>query len=167
MKTNSPFRFLAMSIALFLFTAFIFCINGHALAERKKPDTDGAKQAVISMYEFIATKDLSDSLTFNQWTTFFTSDFLWLGSKGEAPNPMGKDGFKGYRGAFKTIRANFDGITIDRVDASGDLAYVVYHFHEVVTSLKTNEVVRDVMTSAVVTLKREKGKWKIAFLAYA
>jgi hypothetical protein len=47
------------------------------------------------------------------------------------------------------------------------LAYVVYHFHEVVTSLKTNEVVSDGLTSAIVTLKKdETGKWRIAFIAY-
>ncbi len=99
-----------------------------------------AKQAVLSMYDFIATKDLTDSLTFNQWTTFFTRDFIWIGAQGKAPSPMGKDGFKGYRGAFKTIKATFDGMTVDHVDTSGDLAYVVYRFHEVVTSLKTKEV---------------------------
>ena len=80
---------------------------------------------------------------------------------------MDKDGFTVYRGAFKSIKANFVGITIDYVDASCHLAYVSYHFHEVVTNVKTNEVVNDVLYSALVTLKKdEAGKWKIAFLVY-
>lgn len=170
MKLNYPFRFLTVSVVLCLLSSITSFSNVKAttLAEDEiKKGAEDAKQAVLFMYDFIATKDLSDSLTFNQWTTFFTSDFLWIGSQGQAPNPMGKDGFKSYRGAFKTIKASFDGVTVDHVEASGYLAYVVYRFHEVVTSLKTNEVVKDAMTSAVVTLKKDaKGKWKIAFLAY-
>ena len=130
-------------------------------------DSDGAKQAVLSMYDFVMTKDLSDSPTFNQWTSFFTSDFLWSGSKGKPPIQMGKDGFSGYRAAFKSIKASYDGITIDYVDASCNLAYVSYHFHEVVTKLKTNEVDHELLVSALVTLKKdESGKWKITFLVY-
>ena len=130
-------------------------------------DSDGAKQAVLSMHDFVMTKDLSDSLTFNQWTSFFTSDFLWSGSKGQPPIEMGKDGFKGYRGAFKNIKASYDGITVDYVDASCNLAYVSYHFHEVVTTIKTNEVDHELLVSALVTLKKDtSGNWKIAFLVF-
>lgn len=130
-------------------------------------DSDAAKQAVLSMHEFVMTQDLSDSLTFNQWTSFFTSDFLWGGSKGQPPK-MGKDVFKGYRVAFKSIKASYDGITIDYVEASDNLAYVSYHFHEVATTIKTNEVDHEVSYSALVTLKKdEAGKWKLAFLVFA
>ena len=131
-------------------------------------DSEGAKQTVLSMHDFVMTKDLSDSLTFNQWTSFFTPDFLWSGSKGQPPIQMGKDGFKGYRAAFKSIKASYDGITIDYVDASCNLAYVSYHFHEVVTTLKTNEVDHEVLISALVTLKKDDaGKWKIAYLVFS
>jgi ketosteroid isomerase-like protein len=169
MKMNSSVKFLTLSIALSVAGSLASCTDTpKAPAEAVIiNDTEDVKQAVLAMYEFVGTQDLSDSLTFNQWTSFFTSDFLWIGAKGTPPTAMGKDGFKGYRGAFKTIKATFDGITIDHVDTSGDLAYVVYHFHEVVTSLKTNEVVSDGLTSAVVTLKKdETGKWRIAFVAY-
>jgi ketosteroid isomerase-like protein len=87
---------------------------------------------------------------------------LYLQSVALAPFP-----FEAYRGVFKTNKLNVDGMAIDRADASGDLAYVVFHFHEVLKTIKTNEVVVDVSHSAVATLKKDAaGKWKMAFLGY-
>ena len=65
------------------------------------------------------------------------------------------------------IKVNYKGLVIDRVETSGDLAYILYHFQEVATSIKTNEVVNDVFFSAVAILKKSTaGTWKIAVLGY-
>jgi hypothetical protein len=154
-------RLIILFISLGLLTACQQDKPTNSTNEGSTPtDSEGAKQAVLSMHDFVMTKDLSDSLTFNKWTSFFTNDFLWSGSKGLPPIKMGKDGFKGYRAIFKDIKASYDGITIDYVDASCNLAYVSYQFHEVVTVIKTNEVDHEVLISALVTLKKdEAGKW--------
>jgi ketosteroid isomerase-like protein len=168
MKVTTCILSLAVSIVLCFTGTFISCNDAgkSSLAEvATKSDTTGAKQALISMYDFVVTKDLSDSLIFNQWMSFFTKDVLWMSSKGQAPGPVD---FTGYRGVFKNNKAFIDKLIIDRVDASGGLAYVLYHFHEVVKTIKTNEVVADNTYSALVTLKKDaSGKWMIALIAYA
>jgi ketosteroid isomerase-like protein len=131
-----------------------------------KIDSIAAKQTVLSMHEAVMTRDLSDSLTFNKWTDFFTSDFLYMESEGKPPIQMGKVGYKPIREAFKSIKINYDDIIIDYVDASCDLAYVAYHFHGTVTTIKTNES-QDISRSALVVLRKNKeAEWKIAYQSF-
>ena len=167
MKANFHSRFLAVAMALYLLGTLPSCnsAGNTSLANKlQKSDTAEVRQAVKSFYDFIMTKDLSDSLVFNQWMSMLTNDVVWLSAKGVAPSPVD---FGGYRNIFKNNKAYFDQLTIDRVDASSELAYVLYHFHEVVKAIKTNEVVADDLYSAVVALKKDAtGKWKIALLRY-
>ncbi len=161
---NAKIRFLFLAIGL-----LIGCQQNKSddspTIDTTQADKDEAKQALISVYDFMNRSDLSGSLTYNKWPSFFTDDILFIASKGQAPNPFP---FDMYRGAFKTLKASYDGITIDRVDASGDLAYVLYHFHEVVKKIENGEVVKDSLISGVVTLKRDAtGKWKIAVIGYS
>jgi ketosteroid isomerase-like protein len=129
-------------------------------------DSVAAKQTVLSMHDAIMTRDLSDSLTFNKWTDFFTSDLLYMESDGKPPIQMGKVDFKPTREAFQSIRINYDEIIIDYVDTSCDLAYVAYHFHGTVTTIKTNES-EDISRSALVILRKNKEtKWKIAYQSF-
>lgn len=88
---NFLFRFPAVHIALCFSGTFTSCNNANktSLAEvATKTDMAEAKQALISMYDFVMTKDLSDSLIFNQWVSFFTNDVVWMSSKGQAPDPV-------------------------------------------------------------------------------
>ncbi|WP_027076379.1 Cif family virulence factor [Maribacter antarcticus] len=131
-----------------------------------KIDSVNIKQVVLSMHDAVMTRDLSDSLTFNKWTDFFTSDFLYMESEGKPPIQMGKVDFKPIREAFKSIKINYDEIIIDYVDASCDLAYVAYHFHGTVTTIKTNES-QDISRSALVILrKNKKAEWKVAYQSF-
>lgn len=161
---NSKIRFLFLAIGLLLGCQQNKSADSPQI-DAAKTDKEDAEQALISVYDFINKSDLSDSLTYNKWPSFFTDDILFISSKGQAPNPFP---FDMYRGVFKTVKASYDGITIDRVDASGDIAYVLYHFHEVVKKIENSEVVKDTLISAVVTLKKDAtGKWKIAVIGYS
>jgi ketosteroid isomerase-like protein len=118
------------------------------------------------MHDAAMTRDLSDSLIFDQWTDFFTSDFLYGESEGKPAIQMGKDGFKLIREAFKSIRISYDEIIIDHVDASCELAYVSYHYHATVTTIKTNET-QDISRSALVILRKNKtAEWKVAYQSF-
>lgn len=131
-----------------------------------KIDSIDVKQVVLSMHDAVMTNDLSDSLTFNQWTDFFTSDFLYEGSEGKPPVQMGKVDFKPIREAFKSIKINYDEIIIDNVDTSCDLAYVTYRFHGTVTTIKTNES-KDISRTAIVFLRKNKEEeWKVAYQSF-
>ncbi|WP_156125401.1 hypothetical protein [Cellulophaga sp. Hel_I_12] len=120
-----------------------------------KIDSFAVAQVVLSMLDVAMTKDLSDSLVFNQWTDFFTSDFLYGESEGKPALEMGKDGFKLIREAFKNIKINYDEIIIDHVEASSDLAYVSYHYIATVTTIKTNET-QGISRSALAILRKIK-----------
>lgn len=131
-----------------------------------KIDSVAVKQAVLSMHDAVMTRDLSDSLTFDKWTDFFTSDLLYMDSEGKPPIQMGKVGFKPIREAFKSIKINYDEIIIDYVEASFDLAYVAYHFNGTVTTIKTNET-QEISRSALVILRKNKeAEWKIAYQSF-
>jgi ketosteroid isomerase-like protein len=131
-----------------------------------KIDSISVKQAVLSVHDAVMTRDLSDSITFNKWTDFFTSDLLYMESEGKPPIQMGKMGFKPIREAFKSIKINYDEIIIDYVDASCDLAYVAYHFQGTVTTIKTNES-QDISRSALIILRKNKeAEWKIAYQSF-
>ncbi|MFT6929466.1 MAG: ketosteroid isomerase-like protein [Sediminicola sp.] len=131
-----------------------------------KIDSVDVKQVVLSMHDAVMTNDLSDSLTFNQWTDFFTSDFLYMQSEGKPAIKMGKIGFKDMREAFKSIKISYDEIIIDYVDSSCDLAYVSYHYKAIATTIKTNES-QDISSSALLILKKnDAAEWKIAYLVF-
>jgi ketosteroid isomerase-like protein len=158
-----------LSLLLVVIVFFSGCRQSQSTDSPKedviKTAKDEAKRALLSVYDFINTNDLSDSLTFNKWPSYFTKDILFISSNGKAPNPFP---FDMYRGIFKTLKVSYDQMTIDRVDASGDLAYVLYHFHELAKKIETGEVVKDALISAVVTLKKDAaGKWKIAVIGYS
>ena len=131
-----------------------------------KIDSVAVTQVVLSMLDAAMTTDLSDSLTFDQWTNFFTSDFLYGESGGKPAIEMGKDGFKLTREAFKDSRINYDEITIDYVDASCDLAYVSYHYNATVTTIKTNETQGISNTALAILRKNKAGAWKVAYQSF-
>ena len=130
-----------------------------------KIDSVAVTQVVLSMLDAAMTTDLSDSLIFNQWTNFFTSDFLYGESEGKPAIEMGKDGFKLIREAFKDIKINYDETTIDHVAASCDLAYVSYHYNATVTTIKTNET-QGISRTALAILRKNKAEWKIAYQSF-
>jgi ketosteroid isomerase-like protein len=134
--------------------------------ESFKIDSVAVTQVVLSMHDAVTNRDLRDSLTFNQWTDFFTSDLLYGQSEGKPAIEMGKVGFKPIREAFRDIKINYDKIIIDHVFASCDLAYVSYHYDATVTTIKTNEI-QDISRSALAILRKNKAAaWKVAYQSF-
>lgn len=124
---------------------------------------DEVKAVFLSMYDFFNNEDLADSIVFNKFKSQYADDFVLLGDNGSIP--IEKESiFNSWEGMFKNLKPNFD-ITIDRLEVSGNLAYILYHYHEVFTNIETNETVIDVMHSAIMVLKKdEDNNWKISVL---
>jgi ketosteroid isomerase-like protein len=123
------------------------------------------KVAFLSMYDFFNNEDLADSLVFNRFKSQYTDDFVFLGDNGSIP--VEKESLlNSWEGMFKNLKPNFD-ITIDRLEVSGNLAYILYHYHEVFTNIETNETVIDVMHSAIMVLRKdEDNNWKCSVLKW-
>ena len=147
-----------LSLIVFIVLAGISC-------QGKTPESpeDEVKEAFLAMYNFLNNEDLTDSLTFNKYQSLYTDDFVILGDGGSVP--LEKESIlKSFRGMFKSYKPNID-ITIDRLEVSGKLAYVLYHYHEVMTNIETNEKVIDVMHSAIMILRKdEDNTWKCSVL---
>jgi len=135
------------------------------LEDTSKSDVEIVKHALLSSYDFINNEDLTDSLTFNQWKSFFDDDFVMLPSEGK-PLSNKETILEGFRGLFKTHKGHFD-VTIDRIEVSGDLAYVLYHYHEVFTNIETGENLYDIMHSVIAVLRKDaQGNWKTVVLRW-
>ena len=158
------------SLSLILFILLFACMAENKnesveLEDTSRSDVEIVKQALLSSYDFINNEDLTDSLTFNQYKSFFDDDFVMLPSEG---NPLSNKEtiLEGFRGLFKTHKCNFD-VTIDQIEVSGDLAYVLYHYHEVFTNIETGENLFDIMHSAIAVLRKDvEGNWKLVVLGW-
>lgn len=118
------------------------------------------EKALMSVIDFINNEDLSDSLTYNRYKALYHDDFVLLPSNGE-PISDKETILEGFRGFLKNNKGSFD-ITIDRLDVSGNLAYVLSHYHEVFTNIESGENVVDIMHSAIFVLKKDANNdWKI------
>ncbi|MEA1886475.1 MAG: DUF4440 domain-containing protein [Bacteroidota bacterium] len=147
-----------LSLIVFIFLAGISCQNKTTTSSENE-----LKEAFLSMYDFFNNEDLTDSLVFNRFKSQYTDDFVLLGDNGSIP--IEKESiFNSWEGMFKNLKPNFD-ITIDRLEVSGNLAYILYHYHEVFTNIETNETVIDVMHSAIMVLRKdEDNNWKCSVL---
>jgi len=152
-------------LSLILFILLFACTaeNKNDSVEQEdtsKSDVEIVKQTLLSSYDFINNEDLTDSLTFNQYKSFFDDAFVMLPREGK-PLSNKETILEGQRRLFKTHKGNFD-VTIDQIEVSGDLAYVLYHYHEVFTNIETGENLYDIMHSAIAVLKKDmQGNWKM------
>lgn len=161
-KTFYPKALQFLSIALIIGLTSFDMKESKApeLKEKAKSDEEVVRQTLLSLYDFINKEDLTDSLTYNKFKTFYDEKFVLLPSNAE-PLSDKETILEGWRGLFKTHKGNFD-VTIDRIEVSGDMAYALYSYREVFTNLKTKEKQVDVMHSAISILKRDaKNNWKV------
>ena len=149
-----------ISLFVLLFFAAFSCQN-----TATESTQDEVKETFLSMYDYFNNEDLSDSLIFDKFKSFYTDDFVVLGDDGNLP--LQKESvFRSWEGLFSNIDPNFD-VSIDRIEVSGNLAYVLYHYHEVLTNIKTGETVIDVMHSAIAVMRRDAdNNWKCSVLKY-
>ena len=165
MKT---FLFLKITplLILFLITSCDTKTNTTGKTENQgKPSAEEAREAFDSFWALFNNEDLSDSLTFNRFLSFFADDFLMTGNEGAFPDRA--TGLLDWlRGEVKTHKPNFD-ITVDKVVASEDLAYILYRYHETFTEIETGDITTDVMHSAIMILrKNEEGTWRCVFMKF-
>ncbi len=118
-----------------------------------------ARMAFDSNWDLIRKSNLSDSLTFNKFMSFFADDFLTFGNEGSIPDDM-KGTFNWLQNYIKTHKANID-ITIDKVDASQDFAYILFRYREYFNEIESKNITIDVMHSSIMILRKNKlGEWK-------
>ncbi len=106
---------------------------------------------------------MSDSVAFNKFKGLYKDDFTVMWNSGDSALP--KDTIlQGWRGFLAGAKANFTPV-IDRMDVSCDLAYIVYHYNERFSDLKTGKEFINTMHSAFAVFRKDKGgEWKQAFL---
>jgi ketosteroid isomerase-like protein len=149
-----------LSLILLIFLAGISCQDKTS----ESPENE-VKEAFMSMYEFLNNEDLTDSLIFNKYQLFYTDDFVFLGDGGSIPGDR-ESILKSLGGMFKNLKPNID-VTIDRLEVSGSLAYILYHYHELMTNIETNETVFDAMHSAIMVLRKDAdNNWKCCVLKW-
>jgi len=151
---------LLLSLIVLLILAGISCQK-----EPTKAPEDEVKETFLSVYDRFNNEDLSDSLTFNNLKLLYADDFVFLGDKGSIPHDK-ESILQSWEGLFKNLKPNFE-VTIDRLEVSGDLAYILYHYHEVLTNIETNDTVIDVMHSAIMVMKKDAdNNWKCSVLKW-
>lgn len=149
-----------LSLFVLIFLAGISCQN-----KTTESPEDEVKEAFLFMYDFFNNIDLTDSLTFNKFKLLYTDDFVFLGNSGSIPHEK-ESILKSWEEMFKNLKPNFD-LTIDRLEVSGNLAYILYHYHEVFTNIETDETVIDVMHSAIMVLRKDgDNNWKCSVLKW-
>ncbi|MCJ7692968.1 MAG: hypothetical protein MUO22_06080, partial [Sedimentisphaerales bacterium] len=111
-------------------------------------------------------EDLSDSSKFNQYMAFYAEDYVVIGEMGNSLS-SGEQQFAWLSEFLKTHQPKFD-ITVDKVEVSCDLAYILFHFHEEFTRIATGEKIVDAMPSAIYIMRKDyNGNWKcVLFKSY-
>lgn len=126
---------------------------------------DEVKKAVMHSYEFVNSNNLADSLIFNQYKTFFSDSFVLGPSEGNALADK-ETILEEWRQLFKENKGRFN-LTINRVEVSGDLAYVLYHYDEKLTNIESGDLFFEVTQSAIAILRKDAdGNWKFEALRW-
>ena len=129
-------------------------------------DAQEARAAFDAFWTSFNSGKLSDSVLFNQTMSFFDADLQMLGDKGNPPND-GKGLLFGWlKDYVKTNKPYFD-ITVDKFEASNDMAYVLYHYRETFTDIASGEYSVDVKHSAIMVLRKNtEGIWKCVVMKF-
>ena len=123
------------------------------------------RDALMYNYEFFDNNDLSDNEVFDQYKSLFSDSFVLVSSEGKPL--IGKEIIlEEWRKIFKENKAKFE-LTIDRIEVSGNMAYVLYHYHEKLTNITSGDLYFEVTQSAIAILKKNnEEKWKFEVLKY-
>jgi ketosteroid isomerase-like protein len=160
MKTKIYYTF----IFLFFFVFNNANVKGSNLHENQSGDEkEEVKKEFLAIWEYFNTADFTDSLNVNKYFENFTEDYLTFLKEGDAPVPGKSADKKRYTGYFNRAKPKYD-ITVDKIEASVDLAVVFFHYHELWTDLKTGEKIVEADHSAIRVMKRDTNKkWKIMY----
>ena len=127
--------------------------------------TQEVQQAFESFWSKFNGGQMADSIVFNQTMSFFADDLLMPGDTGKLPGD-GKGLFGWLKGYVQNNKPFFD-VTVDRIEATKDMAYVLYRYHETFTDLATGEYSVDVKHSAIMVLRRnDDGIWKCVVMKF-
>lgn len=148
-------------LILILLSIIYFLNSGCDRADKifdKSAETDVSEE-FDRIWDFFNNENLTDSSKFNQYLAFHADDYIVLGENGNLPS-NGEQQFTWLYGFLKNHKPRFD-ITIDRVEVSGDLAYILFHFHEEFTQIDTEEKIVDAMRSAIYIMRKDSfGNWR-------
>lgn len=148
-------------ILLIILLALVACKE----TPNDEQDIENVRKTIINNYEFINNENMADSLTFNRFKTFYSNAFVMGPSEGK-PLSNKETILEEWRELFKHNKGKFN-LTINRIEVSDDLAYVLYHYDETLTNIKTGELFFEVVQSAVAILKKDaQGEWKFVFLRW-
>ncbi len=132
---------------------------------RVSSDKEDVRKAIMNNYDFFNENDLSDSTTFNRFKAFYFESFVLGPSEGK-PLSDKETILEEWRELFKENKGNFN-LTIDRIEVSGDLAYVLYHYDEKLTNIQSGDIYFEVVQSAVAVLrKNSEGNWLFEFIRW-
>ena len=128
-------------------------------------DAQEAREAFDAFWTSFNSGKLSDSVLFNQTMSFFADDLLMPGDTGKPPGD-GKGLFGWLKDYVKTNKPYFD-ITVDKFEASNDMAYVLYHYRETFTDIASGEYSVDVKHSAIMVLRKNtEGIWNCVVMKF-
>ena len=128
-------------------------------------DRDDVRKAIMYNYDFFHENDLSDSLTFNRFKALYSDSFVLGPSEGK-PSSDKETILEEWRKLFKENKGKFK-LTINRIEVSGNLAYVLYHYDEKLTNIKSGDIYFEVTQSAIAILRKDSlGKWKFEALRW-
>ncbi len=128
-------------------------------------DKDDVRKAVMYNYDFINNNNLADSLTFNRFKALYSDSFVLGPSEGK-PLSDKETILEEWRELFKENKGKFN-LTINRIEVSGNLAYVLYHYDEKLTNIQSGDVYFEVVQSAIAILRKDSnGNWKFETLRW-
>jgi len=131
-------------------------------ANQLDDEKEKVKKEFLAVWEFFNSTDFTDSLNFKKYLENYADDYVSFSKEGEPP-VTGKQSLMWIGGLLKKYKPKFD-VTVDKIEVSGDLAVVFYHYHEFFTSRETGDVAVDTHHSAMSVLRRDEGgKWENVF----
>ena len=126
---------------------------------------NNVRETILYNYNFFDENDLSDNDTFDRYKALFSDSFVLISSEGK-PLSNKETVLEEWRKLFKVNKAKFE-LTIDRIKVSGDMAYVIYHYHEKLTNIESGDLYFEVTQSAIAILRKNSAaKWKFEVLKY-
>jgi ketosteroid isomerase-like protein len=120
---------------------------------------------MAAMYAF-NKGNLNDSATFSAFRSFYDSTFVVFGQPGSPP-VSGTTVLDTLRRFVQHHKPHLF-ISLDRIEVSQNLAYILYHYRETASDSESGRIVLDGSRSACMVLKKDSnGNWKCVSLTWA
>jgi ketosteroid isomerase-like protein len=123
------------------------------------------RTAIIASMNRFNNDNMNDSATFEKFLSFYDSTFVVFGKPGTPP-VAGTIVFDTLRQFVKHAKPKIF-ISFDRIEASQDLAYALYHYRETASDRETGGIILDGNRSACMVLRKDSmGDWKCVALTW-